>query len=375
MTPTREPPDRSEELHGALLQLLLNTSGDDFEPERVLVDSLQQLSRACRPIKSELGQPAPEQGQHDAPEVVELRRQFADAQERAGTAEALVAELKRRVEEVERERDEFEENAARTLEEELAQAADTAAAALEQANLTSRKAMEGMERAHQMELDELRQQSQRDRASCEAASAECEREAASAERERKLAEFRATKLEEQRALENRADQQNTSRLVQEAEQLAELAEQRAAHAESRQKHVEARLACVQEDKLDAEERWRASINEADELRAQVRALKFEHEQIELAGLGAVALGGGARQVRRGQAMRFERQLAEAEQRASIEKQRGKSAHSSEHTRPSRPCSSQLLSGLVLPTCSGRLGATARTHGCGSSCIGGKADTT
>ena len=59
---------------------------------------------------------------------------------------------------------------------------------------------------------------------CEAASAEFEREAASAERERKLAEFRATKLEEQRALENQADQQNTSRLVQEAEQLAELAE-------------------------------------------------------------------------------------------------------------------------------------------------------
>ena len=72
MTPTQKPADRSAELHGALLQLLLNTSGDDFEPERVLVDSLQLLSHACRPIKSELGQPAPDPGQRDAPELVEL---------------------------------------------------------------------------------------------------------------------------------------------------------------------------------------------------------------------------------------------------------------------------------------------------------------
>ena len=144
MTPTREPPDRSDELHGALLQLLLNTSGDDFEPERVLLESLQLLSRACQPIKNELGQAADtasEEGQRDASQLAELQRQLADAREHVGTAEALVAQAVRRAENAESEREEFEENAARTLEEELDKASQMAAAALEEANAINRKAM------------------------------------------------------------------------------------------------------------------------------------------------------------------------------------------------------------------------------------------
>ena len=326
MTPTQAPPDsKAEELHGALLQLLLNTSGDDYEPHHAMVDALKVLSQACRPIKDELGE-GPLVNSREAEgsdsETVELRRLLAEARERAAAIEALMAQVQRRAEEAERERDEFEENAARTLEEELAESARTAAATLEETHRSHRAQMEGLQSAHHMQLEELRQQSQQEKAAHEAASAERERHAEHAERERKLAEFQAKKLGEQKAMELQSAQKHTSSLVTEADEVAQLAEQRAAHAETRQKQVEARLAAALEDKLDAEERWRASISEADELRAQVRALNFAKDQVELGALGSTAAGGSARGIRRGQAMRFERQLAEAEQRASIEKQRG-----------------------------------------------------
>lgn len=366
-TPTRNLMDKSEELHGALLQLLLNTSGNDFEPDGVLVQALQLLSHACRPIKGDLGQSAPEQGENGATEVAELRRRLTDATERADAAEARMAQAERRREDAERERDECEENAARTLEEELAKASQTASAALEEANRSNRDAMEGLERAHQLQLNELRQQSKQAMADRKATSEDYERQAAHAKREQKLAEFRTKKLEEQKALDLRSEHQNASRLVHEAEEAAELAEQRVAYAESRQKQAEAQLARAQEDKLDAEERWRASINEANELRAQVRALKFEHNQVELGAIGSTSSADVARNMRRGQAMRLERQLAEAEQRASIEKQRGNRAisvcvcHFLHHsTNNAHVCCSRR--GVLLAG-SARLGKKARAHGC------------
>ena len=355
MTPQRSA-TTAEELHGALLQLLINTSGEDYDSEQAMVEALRVLSGSCRPIMhglqggARLSQPPPSQQPLPqrglsvdsamppaADEASELRRLLAEARQRTAAVEALMTQVERRADDAERERDEFEENAARTLEEELAEAARAAMAAHEASERSKQAALDELRRVHQAQLEDVQQQSRH---------TEVAREAESAERERKLIEFRVRKNDEQRAHELGEAQTRTQATVEEAEQAAEHGEQRAALAETRQKQTEARLEAAQEDIIDAEERWRASIADADELRAQLRALHFAQDQQELG-----IIGGGSRVMRRGQAMRFERQLAEAEQCASIEKQRAQGCERrlERYTADARASGAQLKHKTELAT--------------------------